>query len=323
MDATSSIIHNHNPNKEGKHPHLIQKMSKSASHMLNGGKQDVPENPNLVPLIDWKPADIELFASMGFSAENAGDDGYYMEEDILPSGLGDEKKFTRRISRTKDHKWVLEKKSTTEPDSSYRLEKVYGHLMGTDKNPGLLDYFDTLTNELTENHYLYKGMKLKSILENLPISKQSPPQSDITAVSKHTVAETTHPEPGLSSESTSVPVVQRGLSKEQKKMLQELVYEYNKYNEVLEARKKLMEVAKKMGDIGDLSEAYLIEKLHEGNKDDNAWFEEKTIRRNTADIKKMTAEFKKMATDCDESMRKMQGLYQECGMMLERYFHME
>ncbi len=322
MDTTSSIVQNHNPNKEGKHPHLIQKM-KNTSHMLNGQKTDNSENSHLVSLKDWKPCDVELFASMGFSGESAGDDGCYMEEDTLPSNFDEEKQFNRRVSRTKDHKWVLEKKKANDPESSYRLEKVYGHLMGTDKNPGLLDYFDTLTNELTENHYLYKGMKLKSILENLPISKQSPPQSDITAVSKHSVSETTHPEPGLSSESVSTPVVQRGLSKEQKKMLQELVYEYNKYNEVLEARKKLMEVANKMGNIGDLSEAYLIEKLHEGNKDENAWFEEKTIRRNTTDIKKMTAEFKKMAAECDETMRGMQSLYQECGMLLERYFHME
>jgi hypothetical protein len=319
MDTTSSIVQQHNPNKEGKHPHLIQKM-KHTSNMLNGPKSEESTHPHLVRLKDWKPCDLEMFASMGFSGENAGDDGHYMEEDALPNGLDDEKKFTRRVARTKDNKWMLEKKSMSEPENSYRLEKVYGHLMGTDKNPGLLDYFDTLTNELTENHYLYKSMKLKSILENIPASKQSPPQSDITAVSKHGVAETTHPEP---VHSTAVPVVQRGLSKEQKKMLQELVFEYNKYNEVLEARKKLMEVANKMGNIGDLSEAYLIEKLHEGNKEENAWFDEKTIRKHTGEVKKMTTEFKKMAAECDESMRKMQGLYQECGMMLERYFHME
>jgi len=171
---------------------------------------------------------------------------------------------------------------------------------------------------LTENLYLYKSMKLKSIIENLPASKMSPPQSDITAVSKHGVVETTHPEPV-----SQAPVVQRGLSKEQKKMLQELVFEYNKYNEVLEARKTLMEVANKMGNIGELSEAYLVEKLHEDNKDENAWFDETTVRKHTNEIKKMTTEFKKKAADCEERMRHMQSLYQECGMMLERYFHME
>jgi hypothetical protein len=255
---------------------------------------------------------------MGFSGENVGDDGYYMEEDSLPTELDDEKKFCRRISRTNEHKCMLEKKSFTEPNGSYRLEKVYDKLMGTDKNPGLLDYFDTLTNELTENLYLYKSMKLKSIIENLPASKMSPPQSDITAVSKHGVVETTHPEPV-----SQAPVVQRGLSKEQKKMLQELVFEYNKYNEVLEARKTLMEVANKMGNIGELSEAYLVEKLHEDNKDENAWFDETTVRKHTNEIKKMTTEFKKKAADCEERMRLMQSLYQETGMMLERYFHME
>jgi len=315
MDKISGIVQTHNPNKEGKHPHLINRSK--ASHMLNPQKVEDTDT-NLVPLKDWKPGDIEMFASMGFSGVNSGDEGYHMEEDSLPTELADEKKFTRRISRTKDHKWVLEKKSFSEPNGSYKLEKVYGKLMGTDKNPGLLDYFDTLTNELTENLYLYKSMKLKSIIENLPASKMSPPQSDITAVSKHAVAETTHPEPVAQA-----PVVQRGLSKEQKKMLQELVFEYNKYNEVLEARKTLMEVANKMGNIGELSEAYLVEKLHEGNKEENAWFEEKTIRKHTNEIKKMTTEFKKMAADCESKMREMQCLYQECGMMLERYFHME
>ena len=315
MDKISGIVQTHNPNKEGKHPHLISKMK--ASHMLNPQKPE-QEHPNLVPLKDWKPGDIEMFASMGFSGENVGDEGYHMEEDSLPTELADEKKFCRRISRTKDHKWMLEKKSFTEPNGSYRLEKVYDKLMGTDKNPGLLDYFDTLTNELTENLYLYKSMKLKSIIENLPASKMSPPQSDITAVSKHGVVETTHPEPV-----SQTPVVQRGLSKEQKKMLQELVFEYNKYNEVLEARKTLMEVANKMGNIGELSEAYLVEKLHEDNKDENAWFDETTVRKHTNEIKKMTTDFRKKAVDCEERMRHMQSLYQECGMMLERYFHME
>lgn len=313
MDKISGIVHAHNPSEEG-HPHMTGKMK--TSHMLNP-KNVEDEHPHLVKLKDWKPGDIEMFASMGFSGEDGGDEGYYMEEDNLPSEGMDEKKYCRRLSRTKDHKWVLEKKNLKEPNSSYRLEKVYGKLMGTDQNPGLLDYFDTLTNELTENLYLYKRMKLKSIVENLPVSKMSPPQSDITAVSKHGVSETTHPEP------TAAPVVQRGLSKEQKKMLQELVFEYNKYNEVLEARKNMVEVANKMHNIGELSEAYLLEKLHEGNNDENAWFEEKTIRKHTNEIKKMTTEFKKMASECETKMREMQSLYQECGMMLERYFHME
>jgi len=317
MDKISGIVQTHNPNKEGKHPHLVNKLK--ASHMLNAPHFESSDT-NLIPLKDWKPGDVEMFASMGFSGENSGDEGYYMEEDVLSSGMDDEKQFCRRVSRTNDHKWVLEKKSLAEPNGSYRIEKVYGKLMGTDKNPGLLDYFDTLTHELSENIYLYKRMKLKSIVENLPVSKMSPPQSDITAVSKHAVAETTHPEPAGSA---SAPVVQRGLSREQKKMLQELVFEYNKYNEVLEARKKLIEVANKMGNIGELSEAYLIEKLHEGNKEENAWFEERTIRKHTNEVKKMTIEFKKMATNCEEQMRNMQSLYQECGMMLERYFHME
>ena len=310
MDTTNSIIKLHNPNKEGKHPHLTQKMK--TSHMLNPNISDKSKDTNLVILKEWKPCDLEMFASMGFSAEKAGDDGYYMEEDVLQNNDLEQQQFCRRVSRTKDHKWILEKKNIQEPNGTYRLEKVYSKLMGTNKSPGLLDYFDTLTTELTEHLYLYKSMKLKSILENLPVSKQSP-QSDITAVSQHPTSEATYHE----------QVVQRGLSKEQKKMLQELVFEYNKYNEVLEARKKLMEVANKMSNIGDLSETYLIEKLHEGNKDENSWFEEKTIRRNTSEIKKMTADFKKSATECDEKMRGMQSLYQECGMLLERYFHME
>ena len=109
MDKISGIVQTHNPNKEGKHPHLISKMK--ASHMLNAQKPE-EEHPNLVPLKDWKPGDIEMFASMGFSGENVGDEGYYMEEDSLPTELSDEKKFCRRISRTKkDHKWMLEKNS--------------------------------------------------------------------------------------------------------------------------------------------------------------------------------------------------------------------
>lgn len=303
MDSTQHIVNTHNPNKDGKHPHMVQKMGRF-KHINSTIREDESEYPNLVPLKDWKPSDVELFASMGFSAEKSGDDGFFMEEDTLTKGDAEPNKFIRRISRTKSHLWVLEKKDNNSTDTNYRVEKVFNKLMGTDQDPGLLDYFDTLTNELTEQQYLYKSMKLKSILETM-----APPQQDVKQVSQHAVAET--------------PIVQRGLSKEQKKTLMELVYEYNKYNEVLEARKKMMEVATKMHNIGELAEAYLLEKLHEGNSDENAWFEEKTIRRNTNDIKKMTADFKKSATEIEEKMRAMQSLYQECGMLLERYFHME
>jgi hypothetical protein len=254
---------------------------------------------------------------MGFSAERHGEDGYYMEEDVLSSGDFEPQKHIRRISKTKKNKWILDKKGRDETESQFKQEHVFNSLMGNNKYPGLLDYFDTLTDKLTEDLYLFKSMhksmKLKSILETLAneqLPQQAPQlQQDIVTVSQHPQAEAS--------------VVQRGLSKEQKKMLQGLVMEYNRFNEVLEARKHIMEVANKMSNIGDLSEAYLTEKLHEGNKDENAWFEEKTIRRNTSEIKKLTGDFKKMASDCDEQLRNMQTLYKECGMLLERYFNME
>lgn len=306
MDKVSNIVHFHNPNAEGKHPHQIQ--SAAISHTLKSKKEK--EDPNFVPLKDWKPGDLEMFASMGFSHQASGEEGYYMEEDPKASLEYEPQKYLRRISRTKDHRWVLERKSNEVPNSKYVLEKTFTSLIGNDKNPGLLDYFDTLTEDLTERIYLYKTMKLKTILETLaPAAPVSPLKQDIVPVSQH----------GQAEES----VVQRGLTKEQKKMLQSLVSEYNKYNEVLEARKNLMEVATKMGNIGELAEAYLTEKVHEGNSDENAWFEEKTIRRNMTEIKKMATEFKKMAAECDDTMKGMQTLYKECGMMLERYFHMD
>lgn len=312
MDKTSNIVHFHNPNAESKHPHQIQ--SQTTSHTLKAEKQK--EHPKLTPLKDWKPGDVEMFASMGFSHEKSGDEGYYMEEDILPAGDMEPQKFLRRISRTKNHEWVLEKKSNDKTDNQYKVEKVYKTLIGTDGNPGLFDYFDTLTHELTERLYLYPHMKLKAILESIPTKPSLPRQGQDFPVSQHAQSETPDPSSGL-------PVVNRGLSKEQKKMLQELVAEYNRYNEVLEARKNIVDVSNKMSNIGELAEAYLTEKLHEGNTDENAWFEEKTIRRNTSEIKKNCADFKKMASECEEKMRQMQTLYKECGMLLERYFDME
>jgi len=310
MDTATHIINLHNPNKEGKHPHLIQKGGGRTTTHTNKTFEEKQTHPTLVALKDWKINDIELFASMGFSAEKHGEDGYYMEEDILPIGDGEPQNFVRRISRTKDHKWILEKKSRENTQEDFKLEKRFNQLMGTENNPGLLDYFDTLTDKLTERLYLYKHMKLKTILENLPpAAPLSPLKQDVTQVSNHGQAEDA--------------VINRGLSKEQKKLLQELVMEYNRYNEVLEMRKKLMEVATKMANIGNLAEAYLTEKLHEGNNDENAWFEEKTIRRNTSEIKKLAAEFKKSATDCGQQMKGMQTMYKECGMLLERYFNME
>lgn len=323
MDNINRIINFHNPNSELNHPHSIQKIKKKSdiSNIVNKQKKD-DKYSNRVPLKDWKPGDVELFASMGFSAANYGDEGYFMEEDPLPNSDLEGQKFTRRISRTKHDKkykdkadlnffWVLEKKNNDEPESSYKIEKIFSKLIGNEKNPGLLDYFDTLTDELTENVYLYNNtMRLKSILENLA-EKESQLRQDVTTVSKH------------EGDDGATPVIQRGLSKEQKKMLSELVKEYNRYNEVLEYRKNLMEVAKKMNDIGELSEAYLTEKIHEGNTDENAWFEEKPIRKHVSEIKKLAVEFANSAKKCDQQLKEMQSMYQEAGMILERYFHME
>ena len=295
MDSVHRMINQYNPNKDNTHPYMIQKR---VSHLQNYDNKNEKPNTVFVPLKDWKPGDIEMFAGMGFSAEKHGETGYHMEEDSIPCGEFEPQKFLRRVAFTKKGRWVLQKKENTDLDSNFKIEKIFTNLMGDKKNPGLLDFFYTLTIELTEQQYLYRNMKLKSIVEALAQEQ----------VSQYPQAES---------------AIQKGLTKEQKRLLRELVLEYNKYNEVLEARKKLMEVANKMTNIGELSESYLTEKIHENNTDENAWFEEKTVKRQTSEIKKLTAEFKKSASECDEKMRTMEHLYKECGMLLERFFEMQ
>lgn len=303
MDKTSQIVHHHNPGAEGKHPHQMQTQPTS-----NIVKRDEPETGRsliLIKLKDWKPGDLEMFASMGFSHDNVGDEGHYMEQDVLPNGDFEPQKFIRRVSRSKKHEWILEKRSiesvNEKKDDTYKVEKVFHNLIGNEKYPGLLDYFDGLSEKLTERRYLYPNMKLKTILESIPIKREE--------VSQYPQAE-------------NQSAVSKSLTQEQKRTLQTLVAEYNKYNEVLDARKNIVEVATKMTNIGELAEAYLVEKIHEGNKDENAWFDDRIVQKHVNEVKKYCSEFKKMASECDEKMRGMQGLYKETGMLLERYFNM-
>ena len=67
--------------------------------------------------------------------------------------------------------------------------------------------------------------------------------------------------------------------------------------------------------------AGLTEKISETiiSESDGDWFDKHTLKRNSMDIKKKGIEFQKSAAELKGTFERMQALYEEIGMLIERY----
>ncbi len=104
-------------------------------------------------------------------------------------------------------------------------------------------------------------------------------------------------------------------SPEVKKHFLEIVSTYNKYQEMMDRKSDITEVAEVLGGITEAAKTLLL-----GESDD--WFDKVTIKRNLNELDKLGKEFDKCATEANSLDQRLHGLYEDMGHILNRYYKM-
>ena len=105
----------------------------------------------------------------------------------------------------------------------------------------------------------------------------------------------------------------RPLSLEVKKHFLEIVSTYNKYQESMDRKCDITQVAETLGGITEAARTLAI---HEGDD----WFDKHTIKRNMSELDKLGKQFDKVASEAKALDQRMGGLYEDMGHILSRYY---
>jgi hypothetical protein len=105
----------------------------------------------------------------------------------------------------------------------------------------------------------------------------------------------------------------RPLSNEVKKHFLEIVSTYNKYQESMDRKSDITQVAETLGGITEAARTLAI---HEGDD----WFDKHTIKRNMSELDKLGKQFDKVALEAKALDQRMGGLYEDMGHILSRYY---
>ncbi len=103
------------------------------------------------------------------------------------------------------------------------------------------------------------------------------------------------------------------LAPEVKKHFLEIVSTYNKYQEMMDRKSDLAEIAKTLGGITEAARTLAI---HEGDD----WFDKVTVKRNMNELEKLGKEFDKVAKEANSLDQRLNGLYEDMGHILSRYY---
>lgn len=107
----------------------------------------------------------------------------------------------------------------------------------------------------------------------------------------------------------------RPLSNEVKKHFLEIVSTYNKYQEMMDRKSDIAEIAETLGGITEAAKTLAI---HEGDD----WFDKHTIKRNMSELDKLGKAFDKCAVEAKSLDQRLNGLYEDMGHILSRYYKM-
>jgi len=105
----------------------------------------------------------------------------------------------------------------------------------------------------------------------------------------------------------------RPLSLEVKKHFLEIVSTYNKYQESMDRKSDIAEIAETLGGITEAARTLAI---HEAGD----WFDKHTIKRNMSELDKLGKQFDKVALEARALDQRMGGLYEDMGHILSRYY---
>lgn len=108
---------------------------------------------------------------------------------------------------------------------------------------------------------------------------------------------------------------ERPLSNEVKKHFLEIVSTYNKYQEMMDRKSDLAKVAETLGGITEAARTLAIKEA--GN-----WFDAQTVKRNMSELDKLGNQFDKVALEARALDQRLNGLYEDMGHILSRYYKM-
>lgn len=108
---------------------------------------------------------------------------------------------------------------------------------------------------------------------------------------------------------------ERPLSNEVKKHFLEIVSTYNKYQEMMDRKSDLAKVAETLGGITEAARTLAIKEA--GN-----WFDTQTVKRNMSELDKLGNQFDKVALEARALDQRLNGLYEDMGHILSRYYKM-
>ena len=105
----------------------------------------------------------------------------------------------------------------------------------------------------------------------------------------------------------------RGLTNEVKKHFLEIVSTYNKYQESMDRKSDIIEVAETLGGITEAARELALREADD-------WFDKHTVKRNMSELTKLGTQFDKVAKEARNLDQRMNGLYEDMGNILSRYY---
>ena len=106
---------------------------------------------------------------------------------------------------------------------------------------------------------------------------------------------------------------ERPLSNEVKRHFLEIVSTYNKYQESMDRKSDITQVAETLGGITEAARTLAI-------KEAGDWFDKHTVKRNMNELDKLGKQFDKVALEARALDQRMAGLYEDMGHILSRYY---
>ena len=106
---------------------------------------------------------------------------------------------------------------------------------------------------------------------------------------------------------------ERPLSTEVKKHFLEIVSTYNKYQESMDRKSDITQVAETLGGITEAARTLAIREAGD-------WFDKHTVKRNMSELDKLGKQFDKVALEARALDQRMAGLYEDMGHILSRYY---
>ena len=106
------------------------------------------------------------------------------------------------------------------------------------------------------------------------------------------------------------------LSLEDKKIFMEKVRNYSSYGKAIYSEHDLVEIADDLAEIADKAEIYTLSETNDA-------FDKITIGRNIKELKGLSANFTKVASEAKSLKERMSGLYEDMGNILNRYFEIQ